>query len=432
MRGGSQVFILFLFVFLIVIDSYAFRGIRILTASLNPTLKIALSCLYWSVPLIIIVLILVMSGHMRQYVTTPKFRVLYFVIGLFVLFYIPKLVFIAFQLGTDIIRIAGWLTSKISTPGSKISETALTMSRSEFLTKVGIIVAAIPFLSIIEGISRGRYNYKVKNIKLTFDNLPIAFEGFRILQISDWHIGSFSGQYNKVEEAVELVNTQKADIILFTGDIVNNVAEELREFIPAVKKLYAPYGVYSILGNHDYGEYVHWDSDEAHKQNMDLLYDYQNQAGLKLLRNDSFVVEKSNEKIGIAGVENWGLHPFPQYGDLNKALEKIRYLPFKILMSHDPSHWDAQVLNQTDIDLTFSGHTHGMQFGINIPGIKWSPVKWKYPRWAGLYEEGKQKLYVNVGIGYIAFPGRVGFLPEITVFELHRSQESPIERKSGA
>ncbi len=421
MRGASPVFFLIIFAFLLIIDAYTFRGIRILTASFNPVLRTILYIVYWLIPLIIIVMVLFMRSDFREYMTTRKFKILYFLMGFFVLFYIPKLVFMAFQLGTDVIRLVGWVFSKLSQPDTRIAETAAAMSRSAFLTRVGIVVAFIPFISIIEGIWKGRYNYKIKNVKFHFDNLPAAFDGFRILQISDWHIGSFLGHYDKVEEAVEMVNSQNADIILFTGDIVNNVAVELKEFIPAVRKLKSPHGVYSILGNHDYGEYVSWESEEAHAQNMQTLFSYQKEAGMKLLRNDSFTIERNGEIIGIAGVENWGLPPFPQYGDLNKALQKIREIPFKILMSHDPSHWDAKVLYKTDIDLTLSGHTHGMQFGINIPGIKWSPVKWRYPRWAGLYEEGKQKLYVNVGIGYIAFPGRVGFLPEITVFELHRS-----------
>ena len=420
MRGNTSLFFLFIALFLLLIDSYAFRGIRILTFSFHQVWRIMLYTTYWLIPLLIIILILYISQNINDFVTTRKFKVLYFLVGIFVLFYVPKIVFIIFQIGTDLVRISGWIISKFSTPDSKVAETAAVMTRSEFLTRVGIIVAAIPFLSVINGIARGRYNYKVRNVSLNFDNLPAAFDGFRVLQISDWHIGSFSGQNDKVEQAIDLINSQRPDIILFTGDIVNNIAEELREFIPLVQKLHSPNGVYSILGNHDYGEYVNWKSEEAHEQNMADLYSFQEQAGLKLLRNDSFVLEKNGEKIGVAGVENWGLPPFPQYGDLKKSLQKIKDFPFKILMSHDPSHWDAEVLKKTDIDLTLSGHTHGMQFGINIPGIKWSPVKWKYPRWAGLYEEGKQKLYVNVGIGYIAFPGRVGFLPEITVFELHR------------
>jgi predicted MPP superfamily phosphohydrolase len=419
MRGGVLLFLMFVIAFLLLIDVYAFRGVRILTSRLDQGWRVFLHILYWLVPLLILLLIGLISLHFRVYVTTQKFRILYFLIGFFVLFYVPKLVFIAFQLGTDIIRFAGWILAKLSSPQTKLAETASVMSRSEFLTKIGIVVSFIPFLSVIHGITKGRFNYQIKNFKLYFENLPPAFNGFRLLHISDWHIGSFLGQYDKVVEVVKLINVQKADLILFTGDIVNNVAEELREFIPALREMKSKYGVYSILGNHDYGDYIPWESEDAHKHNMNRLYDYQKQAGLKLLRNSSVTIECNGDVVGIAGVENWGLSPFQQYGDLNKALKNIQSCSFKILMSHDPSHWDAQVLRKAPVDLTLSGHTHGMQFGINLPGFKWSPIQWKYPRWAGLYEEGKQKLYVNVGIGYIAFPGRVGFLPEITVFELY-------------
>ena len=420
MRGGALLFFLFVVVFLLLMDIYVFRGVRILTGTLDQGLRIFLYILFWLIPLFILLLIGFISLRFRDYVATHKFKVLYFLIAFFVLFYVPKLVFIAFQVGTDIIRFSGWILTKVSSPETKLAATGIVLSRSVFLTRVGIIISIIPFVSLIQGITKGRFNYQIKNVELYFGNLPPAFNGFRVLQISDWHIGSFNGHNDKVVEAVDRIIEQQADLILFTGDMVNNVAEELREFIPVVKKLHAPYGVYSILGNHDYGDYVRWGSEEDQAQNMSRLFDYQEQAGMRLLRNESVTIEKDGEKIGIAGVENWGLPPFHQYGDLKAALETIDSLPFKILMSHDPSHWDAEVLRKTSIDLTLSGHTHGMQFGINLPGFRWSPVQWKYPRWAGLYEEENQKMYVNVGIGYIAFPGRVGFLPEITVFELHR------------
>jgi len=420
MRSGFPVFIIVILLFIFAIDLYAFRGIRILTGNMATVWRSIVNVIYWMVPILILILLILMIYNAKDVFTTGKFKIFYLLTGIFVLFYAPKLVFIIFQLGTDIVRLSGWIMAKFSSPDTAVSATAATMSRSEFLTKVGIIVALIPFVSIINGIWKGRYNYKIKNVKLHFNNLPAAFDGYRVLQISDWHIGSFYGRTDKIEEAVDLINSQKADIILFTGDMVNNVAEEMLEFVPVLKQLKAPDGVYSILGNHDYGEYVNWKSDTDHDENMQRLFANEKEAGFRLLRNESFVVERDLEKIGIAGVENWGLPPFQQYGDLNKATADIRNIPFKILMSHDPSHWDAEVLEKTDINLTLSGHTHGFQFGINIPGLKWSPVKWKYPRWAGLYEEGKQKLYVNVGIGYIAFPGRVGFTPEVTVFELHR------------
>lgn len=413
-----MVFILILMFFIAIVDVYAFRGIKSLISDVAVQWRLGITVAFWIIPVAIIVLIIAMSLQMHQVMTTSKFKLWYFLMGLFMLFYIPKLVFIAFQLSNDMLRFSGWLITRLSKPESQIAAKGIAMSRTEFLSKVGIVAAAIPFLSVAHGIVRGRFNYKVKDIKLIFGNLPKVFDGLKVLQISDWHIGSFLGHSDKVKEAVDLINLQKADLILFTGDFVNNVANEMKEFIPLLKGIQAPYGVYSILGNHDYGEYVSWQSEEEHEANMQELYEFQEQAGFKLLRNDSFTLEKDGEKIGIAGVENWGLPPFPQYGDIELATEKIKAVPFKILMSHDPSHWDAQVLGKTDIDLTLSGHTHGMQFGINIPGIKWSPVQWKYPRWNGLYQEKSQYLYVNVGIGYIGFPGRVGFMPEITVFEL--------------
>ncbi|MBN1597114.1 MAG: metallophosphoesterase [Bacteroidales bacterium] len=421
MRGGSLLFLIFIILFLGIVDFYTFRSLRIVTSDLSATAKLIINILFWLIPVIIISLMFILAFNMRKTFTTGMFRVWYFLMGFFAIFYIPKLVIIPFQLGNDLVRLSGFIISKLSGVGTRAENAGEIMSRAEFLTKTGIIVAAIPFVSVIHGIVRGRFNYKVKNLKLSFSNLPEAFNGFRVLQISDWHIGSFSFLHNKVKESIDLINKQNADIILFTGDMVNNVASEVKDFIPLLKELKAPYGIYSILGNHDYGEYVRWDSEEEHAKNMDDLYSYEAKAGFNLLRNDSVIIERGKEKIGIAGVENWGLPPFPQYGDLKKALFNIKDIPFKILMSHDPSHWDAEVINKTNIDLTLSGHTHGMQFGINIPGIKWSPVKWKYPRWNGLYQESNQYLYVNVGIGYIGFPGRVGFYPEITVFTLQKS-----------
>jgi uncharacterized protein len=420
MRPGFPIFLFVVFGIILLIDLYAFRGIRILTGSLQLSIRTSIHAVYWCIPIILMVLAIYISSHFREAITTKSHKILYFMIGLLLAVYIPKLVFIVFQLGNDIIRISGFLLGKLNQQGANASELASFLIRSTFMTKIGILIACVPLLSIIHGIAWGRYNYKVKKITLEFKSLPASFDGLRILQISDWHIGSFLGQEDKVKKSIDLINNQHADIVLFTGDFVNNVAEELESFIPLISQIKAPLGCYSILGNHDYGEYVPWESDSAHKKNMSKLFRLEKEAGFQLLRNESVVIEKGSDKIGIAGVENWGLPPFPQYGKIDVALKQIKGLPFKIMLSHDPSHWGAEILGKTDIDLTISGHTHGMQFGINLPGIKWSPIKWKYPRWCGLYQQDEQYLYVNVGIGYIAFPGRVGFLPEITVFELKR------------
>jgi predicted MPP superfamily phosphohydrolase len=238
---------------------------------------------------------------------------------------------------------------------------------------------------------------------------------------SDFHIGSFVGHPEEVEEAVAVINEQHADLLVFTGDFVNNVSSEMDPFLPALRKLKATVGKYSILGNHDYGDYVPWKSPEAKQKNLQRLVSVQEDLGFKVLLNDAQTLDLAGENLDLVGVENWGLRPFPQYGDLKKALSHAQHDSFKILMSHDPTHWDEQVLGYTDIDLTLCGHTHGAQFGIEIPGWRWSPVSMRYKRWGGLYEEGNQKLYVNTGLGFIGFPGRVGMPPEITVFQLKRS-----------
>ena len=249
----------------------------------------------------------------------------------------------------------------------------------------------------------------------------MAFDGFKVVQISDMHIGSFHGHENQVKKAIELVNEQKPDLILFTGDLVNNFTEELNGWIPILSNLKAKYGMYSILGNHDYGDYYEWENEAEKAKNLNDLKQAHKNIGFRLLLNENEKISINNSEIAIVGVENWGLPPFPQYGNLNAAMNGSAEMPFKILMSHDPSHWDAEVIEKTDIDLTLSGHTHGMQFGIEIGNIKWSPVKYKYPRWAGLYKDKDQYLYVNRGFGYIGFPGRVGMPPEITLIELEKA-----------
>jgi uncharacterized protein len=265
-----------------------------------------------------------------------------------------------------------------------------------------------------------KYNYQIKNVKLQFDNLPPSFKGLRIVQISDIHSGSFMDK-EAVEHGVEMIMKENADIILFTGDLVNNEATEMDTYKDVFNKLKAPLGVYSILGNHDYGDYVQWPVNGVTKeQNLSKLQKVHADMGWRLLMNEHVVLEKNGEEIALLGIENWSSKArFPKHGRMDLAHAGTEKYPFKILMSHDPSHWDAQVkTDYKDVDLMLSGHTHGMQFGIEIPGFKWSPVQYMYPQWSGLYEAGKQKLYVNRGFGFIGYPGRVGVLPEITVIEL--------------
>ena len=292
------------------------------------------------------------------------------------------------------------------------------MGRFEFLYQMGLVLVAIPFASVLYGVTKGKFNYRVIREKINFRHLPKSFKGLKIVQISDMHLGSFNKKFDQVEKAIELINEQEPDLILFTGDLVNNFAEETDGWAPVLSKMKAKIGKYSILGNHDYGDYSEWDSPEAKEKNLVAIKKFHKKIGFQLLLNESETITINGEEIVLIGVENWGKPPFPQHGDLEKASKKTKPHHFKILMSHDPSHWNAKVLSETDIDLTFSGHTHGMQFGIERAGIKWSPIQYKYPQWGGLYQEGKQYLYVNRGFGYLGFPGRIGMSPEITVVEL--------------
>ena len=292
-------------------------------------------------------------------------------------------------------------------------------SRRKFVSTLGWGLAAIPFASILYSIFKGKYNYKVWKYTLYFDNLPKAFDGYRITQISDIHCGSFDN-YEKIRYGVDLINSQKSDVILFTGDLVNNLANEVHNWKSLFATLQAPDGVFSIMGNHDYGDYSSWETPEAKQQNLEHLFDLQKQMGWQLLLNEHCYLERDGEKIALIGVENWGHGRFSKYGDLNKAMEGVNTEDFKILMSHDPTHWQEVVLPENkDIQLTLSGHTHGMQCGIEIPGwLKWSPSQYIYKYWGGMYEEDGKYLNVNRGFGYHAFPGRLGVWPEITVIEL--------------
>lgn len=293
--------------------------------------------------------------------------------------------------------------------------------RRRFLSMIAMGIAAIPFGALLYGMYRGKYNFQVLKYQLEFDDLPAAFDGFQITQISDVHSGSFDNR-KKIEYAIDLVNEQQSDVILFTGDLVNNKAEEMVPWKDTFAKLKAKEGKYSILGNHDYGDYVTWDTEELKSENLETLKNLQREIGFDLLLNESRYLEKGEDRIALVGVENWGRGGFKKAGDLTKATEAISKNDFKILMSHDPSHWEDVVINDDyHYHLTLSGHTHGMQFGIEIPGwVKWSPVKWRYKYWAGIYQEMGQFINVNRGFGFLGYPGRVGIWPEISVITLKK------------
>ena len=329
-----------------------------------------------------------------------------------------KLIIISFLFFEDVVRV---FESTIKFFFSSSSDSFL-VQRREFLSKLAILVASIPIPFVIHGIFKGRYNYKVFNYELKFDDLPDDFDGYQITHISDIHSGSLDS-LESVKYAVDLINKQKSNLILFTGDIVNNKADELIKWKTLFSKLEAIDGKYSVLGNHDYGDYVQWKSDKDKKLNFQLLLDIQKEMGFNLLLNQNTKIYKNNSAISLIGVENWGKGRFKKKGDIDKACLGLTNSDFKIVMSHDPSHWDKVLIDHdTHFHLTLSGHTHGMQFGIEIPGwIKWSPVKWAYKYWAGVYNKNKQFLNVNRGFGVLGFPGRVGVYPEISVIKLKKA-----------
>jgi predicted MPP superfamily phosphohydrolase len=342
----------------------------------------------------------------------------YLAFAVFVLVYVPKLVLLVFMFGEDIFRL---FEAAVNYFVSKSDESsALFSSRRKFIGQLALGIATIPFISILYGITKGKYNFKVLKYTLEFDDLPAAFDGYQVTQISDIHSGSFDNK-EKINYAVNLVNEQASDVIMFTGDMVNSKSKEMRPWKSTFSKLKAKDGIFSILGNHDYGDYTRWPSDEAKAENFQELLDIQQEMGFDLLRNESRFIEKDGARLAIIGVENWG-KGFKQKGDLTLASSKVDPNDFKILLSHDPSHWQYEVVKDPNhYHLTLSGHTHGMQFGIEIPGlIKWSPIKWRYKYWAGIYEKAGQYINVNRGFGFLAFPGRVGIWPEISVITLKK------------
>jgi len=396
-----------------VADFYAFQSIRTLTKS-NWWYA-----LYWLCTIAVIVNVFVQfNGYSRgDNFTTAHGLAIGFVIALVV----PKLILMAIMFAEDVFRVPQGIYSYFMQDSGDGNGVKHFPSRRKFISQIGLGLAAIPFAGILYGMYKGKYNFKVLKYTLHFEDLPDAFDGYRLTQISDVHSGSFDN-IKKVEYAIDLINEQQSDIILFTGDMVNNKATELEPYVKIFGKLKAKDGLYSVLGNHDYGDYIRWNSEADKNQNLEDLKLLQKDIGFDLLLNEHRFIERNGQRIALIGVENWGKGGFKKAGDLKKASTNVAADDFKILMSHDPSHWDEQVVpDDYHYHLTLSGHTHGMQFGIEIPGwFKWSPVKWRYKHWAGIYEQLGQYINVNRGFGYLAFPGRVGIWPEITVIELKK------------
>ena len=396
-------FIILLAVFFII-EIYVYQAIRNITT--NNYIRIG----YWVFTLlaygIILYWILTFNKASRDH------QQIQLMVSAMMIFVLPKLLSVIFLLIGDFTRFVEFGFKYFTAKENYFPE------RRKFISTTALAAAGIFSALAIDGIIFGKYRHTVRKVKLRFKNLPENFKGYKIVQISDVHSGSFFNP-QKLQKAIDLINEQDADVVLFTGDMVNNYADEFKPFIPLFKSIKAKDGKFSILGNHDYGDYGAWNSREEKAQNIPNLKNYQAEAGFKMLRNENIALEKNGEKIYLLGVENWGIKPFPQYGDLDKALKGVPEDAIKVLMSHDPTHFDEVVKkHKTNVHLTLSGHTHGMQFGLDLKNIKWSPVKFKYKKWADLYESEGKYLYVNRGFGVIAYPGRVGINPEITVIEL--------------
>ena len=401
---------------MIVLDVYFFQVVKLLTSGASPKTRSIIHITYWSLSIAVIVLLFILPylnlDNLRKGLRSTVFAVL---VGLFIFKLFACVVFLI----DDLRRGIQWLFGKLFYANADVGnpEASPQISRSLFLSWLGIAFGGSLFGTLIYGFSN-KYNYHVKRIPVSFPNLPPAFKGMKVVQISDIHSGSFTDK-QAVEKGIDMILSLKPDLILFTGDLVNNKSEEIVPYLDIFSRLKAPLGVYSIFGNHDYGDYVQWESPEQKRRNIEELKSMHAKMGWRLLWDEHVPVEKDGQQFALIGIQNWSaLRNFARYGNLAKAYEGTEKYPFKLLMSHDPTHWDAEVRPKFgDIDLTLSGHTHGFQFGVEIPGFRWSPVQYVYRQWAGWYTEGKQAIYVNRGYGFLGYPGRVGILPEITLLE---------------
>jgi len=403
-------------IILLLIDLYVFQAFKVIAMDFSPINRKIIYTTYW------VVTALVLSGYLAYNFgnpdSYPKTARAFMLVGVF-MFYFAKIFALVFLIIDDIIRLGKWVTSLFSSSNQyQVDPEGVKIPRSEFLAKSALIAGAIPFAAMSFGIISGAHDYRIRRKKIYLSNLPGEFHGLKIGQLSDIHSGSF---WNKtaVKGGVEMFLNEKPDVIFFTGDLVNNESSEVKDYINIFDKVRAPLGVYSTLGNHDYGDYRGWKSQEAKVRNLDDLKEAHHELGWKLLMNENRYIEEKSEKISVIGIENWGAGRFSKYGKLEEAYAGSDEASVKLLLSHDPSHWDAQVRQEyKDIDIMFAGHTHGFQFGVEIGDWKWSPSQWAYKQWAGLYQEENQYLYVNRGFGYIGYPGRIGIPPELTIIEL--------------
>lgn len=411
-----MIFFVFAILF-VLIDFYMFQAVLNVSKNYTPVWKTTFRYAFW-IPTIISLFALLWWAVADPYKYGASVRS-WMITGL-AAFYISKTMGVLVLFIDDIQRGVQWVASlfqkstSAGLPGNAIP-------RSEFLSKTALVAASLPFGAMAYGIISGAHDYRIRRVTVKLPDLPKSFDGLRIGQLSDIHSGSF---YNKtaVTGGIEMMMAQKPDLIFFTGDLVNNKAEEVKEYFDVFSKLKAPLGVFSVTGNHDYGDYSQWDTANAKRKNFSDFMAAHKLMGYNLLMNDHRFIQQGADKIAIIGIENWGAGRFSKYGKLDKAHAGTEEAAVKLLLSHDPSHWDAQVRpHYPDIDIAFAGHTHGFQFGVEIGGIKWSPSQYIYKQWAGLYKEGRQHLYVNRGFGFLGYPGRVGMPPELTIMELKRA-----------
>lgn len=406
--------------FILAVEYYSFVALRSVLRNTSIGFHLGMYILYGGLSLAVLWSFYAMPHWFRT--AWPSLTIKYMVnilIGVF----LGKVLIAAILLLTDMImvvpNIVRFFFSFKNHPVGSPPDGSRFISRFTFISQTALFLGAALTVGLTYGMTN-RYRYKIRRIRVLLKDLPEEFKGLKIAQISDIHSGSFDDS-EAVSEGVASIMKEKPDLVLFTGDLVNNKAEEILPYMDVFKVLKAPLGVYSVLGNHDYGDYVSWPSAEAKKQNLEHLKQHHAAMGWRLLMNEHVILERSNQQLALIGIENWGARGFTKYGDMKKAVAGLENsnIPVKILLSHDPSHWDAQVRKDyQDIALTLSGHTHGMQFGIDIPGFKWSPVQYLYKQWAGLYQEQNQYLYVNRGFGFLGYQGRLGILPEITMIEL--------------
>jgi uncharacterized protein len=406
----------FILILIFCIDLYIFQGIKTLTANVDSdTTRKIIHGTFWTINILFMILIAYAFLSYDRSKGMKTYQIWAF--NGVILMLVPKLVFALILLGQDAIRLFGTgVNFALKQPNT---EGGYMPNRRVFISQLGLGLAAIPFAGIIYGMLKGKYDYTVHRHQIFFKDLPDAFDGLTITQISDIHAGSFDNP-EAVKKGVALANAQKSDLLFFTGDLVNNEATEIEPYLDIFKALHAPLGKFSILGNHDYGDYKWWRNASEKSDNMVQLKKHHVTLGFKLMLDENLEIERNGQKITLIGVENWG-HGFAQYGDLSKAMTGVAQDSFKILLSHDPTHWEKQVKTLDEsVHLTLSGHTHGAQMGVEIKGFKWSPIKYRYPKWAGLYEENGRYLHINRGFGFLGFSGRVGILPEISVLELRK------------